>query len=148
MQNFGIGGNEVKGDASEAILEIPQNRTLMVQKLTNDAPIKPLIVEDLKNIDEVFNHYKPAVSVDFQDSSGVSFEETLRFAGLADFGTKGITAQSGFLKDLNIQKEQYQKIIKQLKSNKLLRKALENPDTRQAVIRSILAMMKELDEAK
>lgn len=148
MQNFGIGGNEVKGDASEAILEIPQNRTLFVQKLTSDAPIKPQIVEGLKNIDEVFDNYKPEVAVDFQDSSGVSFEETLKFKGLGDFGTKGITAQSTFLKNLNAQKEQYQKIIKQLKSNKLLRKALENPDTRQAVLQSIFAMMKELDEAK
>jgi hypothetical protein len=148
MQTYGIGGQEVKGDASEAILDIPQNRTLFAQKLTSDAPVKPKIVEGLKNIDEVFANYKPKVSVDFEDSSGAGFQEELRFGGLADFGVKGITAQSAFLQNLNVEKEQFQKIIKQLKTNKLLRKALETPDTRQAVLNSLYSMIKELEEAK
>lgn len=148
MQTYGIGGNEVKGDASEAILEIPQNRTLLVQKLTNDAPVRPEVVEGLKNIDEVFDHYKPQVEVDFEDNRGASFQENLKFSGLADFGVKGITAQSAFLQNLNLQKDQFQKIIKQLKSNKLLRKALESGDTREAVLNSLYAMIKELEEAR
>lgn len=148
MQTYGIGGQEVKGDASEAILEIPQNRTLFVQKLTNDPPVKPQIVEGLKNIDEVFANYKPKVQVEFEDNSGVSFQEELRFGGLADFGVKGITAQSSFLQNLTQEKEQFQKIIKQLKTNRLLRKSLENPDTRQAVLNSLYSMIKELEEAK
>ena len=148
MQTYGIGGQEVKGDASEAILEISQNRTLFAQKLTSDAPIKPKIVEGLKNTEEVFAHYKPKVSVDFEDSEGAGFQEELRFGGLADFGIKGITAQSSFLQNLNIEKEQFQKIIKQLKTNKLLRKSLENPETKQAVLSSLYAMIKELEEAK
>jgi len=148
MQMYGIGGNEVKGDASEAILEIPQNKTIMVQKLTQDAPIKPEVVEGLKNIDEVFAHFKPKVEVQFEDSNGTGFDENLMFSGLADFGIKGITAQSTFLQDLNLQKEQFQKIIKQLKSNKLLRKALENPESRQAVMNALYAMIKELEEAR
>jgi hypothetical protein len=148
MQMYGIGGNEVKGDASEAILEIPQNKTLMVQKLTHDAPVKPEVVEGLKNIDEVFAHFKPKVEVQFEDSNGAGFDENLSFGGLGDFGIKGITAQSAFLQNLNLQKEQFQKIIKQLKSNKLLRKALENPESRQAVMNALFAMIKELEEAR
>lgn len=148
MQMYGIGGNEVKGDASEAILEIPQNKTLMAQKLTSDAPVRPEVVEGLKNIDEVFAHFKPKVDVQFEDSNGAGFDENLTFSGLGDFGIKGITAQSAFLQDLNTQKEQFQKIIKQLKSNKLLRKALENPETRKAVMTSLYSMIKELEEAK
>ena len=34
--NYGIGGNEVKTDASEAFADIPQNRTLMAEKLTKE----------------------------------------------------------------------------------------------------------------
>ena len=34
LGNYGIGGNEVKIDASEGIAEIPQNRTLLVEQLT------------------------------------------------------------------------------------------------------------------
>jgi hypothetical protein len=46
-----------------------------------------------------------------------------------------------------MQKEQLQKIIKQLKSNKMMRKALENPETKQALLNSIYAMIKEVENA-
>lgn len=147
MDEYGIGGTEVKGDASEAILEISQNRTLMIEKLTAEPPVKPEIVEGLTSIDDVFNHFRPAVDIDFEDTEGKSKEEKLTFHNLADFGTKGIVAQSSVLKDLKIQKEQYYKIIKQLKSNNLLRKALANPETRQAILNAIYAMSKEIEQA-
>ena len=147
MQDYGIGGTEVKGDASEAISEIAQNRTLMVEKLTADAPYKPEIVDGLTSIDDVFNHFSPTINVDFEDSEGVSKEEELSFKGLADFGVKGITAQSEFLKDLTSQKEQFLKITKQLKSNKLLRKALENNETKEAMLNTIYALVKEIEES-
>jgi hypothetical protein len=147
MDEYGIGGTEVKGDASEAILEISQNRTLMIEKLTAESPVKPEIVEGLTSIDDVFNHFRPAIDIDFEDTEGKSKEEKLTFHNLADFGTKGIVAQSSVLKDLKIQKEQYFKIIKQLKSNNLLRKALANPETRQAILNAIYAMSKEIEQA-
>ena len=146
MQTYGIGGTEVKGDASEAISEIQQNRTLLVEKLSAEAPVKPEVVQGLTNIDEVFNHFKPQVGVEFQDSEGVSRQETLKFGNLADFGIKGITAQSEFLQNLTMQKEQLHKIIKQLKSNKMMRKALENSETKQAMLNSIYAMIKEIEQ--
>ncbi len=147
MQTYGIGGTEVKGDASEAISEIPQNKTLMIEKLTADPPVKPQIVEGLTTIDDVFNHFRPTVDVEFEDVEGKSKEEHLSFHNLADFGTKGIIAQSSSLQNLNMQKEQYFKIIKQLKSNKLLRKALENPETRQAILNAIYAISKEIEHS-
>jgi hypothetical protein len=144
---YGIGGTEAKGDASEAISDIPQNRTLMVEKFTAEPPIKPEITEGLTSIDDVFNHFRPQIDVEFTDSEGTGKEEKLAFQNLADFGTKGIVAQSEFLQDLTIQKDQFFKIIKQLKSNKLLRKALENPETKQATLNAIYALVKEIDQA-
>jgi len=148
MQEYGIGGTEVKGDASEAIAEIPQNRTLLCEQLTADAPIRPNIVEGLQTIDDVFEHFSPKVDVEFEDNEGATKQETLTFKGLADFGIKGITAQSQFLQNLSAEKEQYQKIIKQLKSNKLLRKALENADTKAGLLNVMYALIKELEEAQ
>lgn len=147
MQTYGIGGTEAQGDASEAISEIAQNKTLMIEKLTDEAPFKPDIVEGLTSIDDVFNHFSPTVDIDFEDAEGVSKEEELSFKGLADFGVKGITAQSQFLQDLTNEKEQFLKIIKQLKSNKLLRKALENVETKEAMLNTIYALAKEIEEA-
>jgi len=148
MSIYDIGGSEVKGDASEAMSELPQNRTLMVEKLTKDDPIKPEVVEDLKTIDEVFEHYSPTVKMEFTDDEGGARNETLKFKNLADFGVKGITNQSEFLQELTAKKEQNQKMIKQLKTNKLLKKAVEDEDYKAALLNSINALLKELESNK
>ena len=147
MEKYDIGGSEVKSDASEAVGDIPQNRTLMVEKLTADAPFKPEITEGLTSIEDVFNHFNPTVELEFEDVEGKSKEEQLRFNGLSDFGVKGMVAQSSVLQDLTLQKDQYYKIIKQLKSNKLLRKALENPESRQALLNALYALSKEIEQS-
>ena len=41
IYDYGIGGNEVNVDANESIADIPSNRTLLVQKLTDEAPVSP-----------------------------------------------------------------------------------------------------------
>lgn len=148
MSSYGIGGNEVKGDASEAIAEIPQNKTLVIEQLTADPPIKPEIVEGLQTVEDVFAHYKPEVEVEFQKEDGSTAKENLSFRNLGDFGVKGITSQSNFLKDLNTQREQYAKIGKQLKTNKLLRSAIENEDTKAALLDALRALIQELDDNK
>lgn len=146
--SYGIGGNEVKTDASEAFADIPQNRTLMAEKLTKDAPVKPEVVHGLQTIDDVFNHYKPELNLDFEDADGGSKKETLNFRGLGDFGVKGIINQSDFLKSNAVQKEEYLKVIKQLKTNKILKAALTDPDAKQALLDAIQGMMTELQTNK
>lgn len=148
MSSYGIGGNEVKGDASEAVADIPQNKTLVIEQLTADAPIKPEFVEGLQTVEDVFAHYKPEVEVEFQREDGSEAKEKLGFKNLGDFGAKGVTAQSNFLKDLNTQREQYAKIGKQLKTNKLLRSAIENEDTKVALLDALRALIAELEENK
>lgn len=146
--NYGIGGNEVKTDASEAFADIPQNRTLMAEQLTGDAPVKPEIVHGLQTIEQVFANYKPQVDVDFTDADGVEKKETLKFGNLGDFGVKGITEQSSFLKNVTTQQDQYQKIIKQLKTNKILKTALADGEAKSAMIDAIQALIQELNNNK
>jgi len=148
MAIYNIGGSEVKSDANESMSELPQNRTLMIEQLTKDPPVKPEVVEGLKSIDEVFEHFSPKVEMEFHDSEGGARKETLTFKNLGDFGIKGITNQSEFLKGLTAQKEQNQKIIKQLKTNKLLQKALENEEYKAAMLNAINALIKELKDNK
>ncbi|MEL0645236.1 MULTISPECIES: hypothetical protein [unclassified Olleya] len=147
-QTYGLGGTEVQTDANEAIQEIPQNRTLLVEKLTDSQPIKPEVVKGLKTVDEVFEHFKPEIDVDFEDEDGVGKKETLNFNHLGDFGAKGITRQSKFLKDLNTEKDQYVKIIKQLKTNKILKAALSDAEAKAALLESIRALITEIEENK
>lgn len=146
LSNFGIGGNEVPLDANEAIIEIAQNRTLIAQKLTGQTPIRPEIVEGLNTVEQVFEHFKPEVKINFEDAEGATKFEELKFKNLGDFGIKGVTAQSKFLTDLQMEKEQYQKIIKQLKSNKILKAALEDPDAKGALMETIEGLINELNQ--
>ena len=145
---YGIGGTEVKTDANEAFADIPQNRTLLVEKLTNDPAIKPVVQTGLKTVEEVFEHYKPEVEVEFEDSDGVGKKEMLHFSNLGDFGAKGITRQSGYLKDLDTEKDQYIKVVKQLKTNKILKTALADPEAKQALLDSIRALLTDIEENK
>jgi len=41
MFDFEIGGNEIKPESAEGIASIPFNRTLLAQKLTQEAPSTP-----------------------------------------------------------------------------------------------------------
>lgn len=145
MYNYGIGGNEVKVDASEAISDIANNKTLLVQKLTENDPPKPEAVYDLKTVEDVFAHFKPESSVDFETSDGSTKSETFRFANLGDFGVKKVVEHSPFLTNLNTEVDQYTKISKQFKTNKVLNSIVENPETKQALASALTALLHELN---
>ena len=148
MYNYGIGGNEVKLDASEAIADIANNRTLLVQKLTMNDAVKPEAVYDLKNVEEVFAHFKPQCNVDFQTEEGTTKSEELHFSNLGDFGVKSVIDQSNFLTNLNVEVEQYHKIAKQFKSNKVLKSLVENPESKQAFKDVLTALLHELNSSE
>lgn len=146
--NLGIGGTEVRSDAFEAFQDIQSNKVLMAEKLTDSPPVKPEIVEGLTNPEAVFEHFKPKVDMTFESEEGTMVRETLQFRNLGDFGVKGITAQSTFLGNLNAEQEQYQKIIKQLKTNKLLKAALTDGESRESLVHALEALLGELKTAK
>ncbi len=144
MFEYGVGGNEVKIDASEAIADIPFNRTLLVEKLTAEDPINPEKAEGLTTIEEVFQHFKPSIDVEFENEEGQNIKETFRFHTIADFLVKNMTQNSAFLKDLSSQKEFYNKTIRQLRSNKILQRALQNGETKAAFIEALQGLLDEL----
>ncbi|WMJ71884.1 hypothetical protein RCC89_01670 [Cytophagaceae bacterium ABcell3] len=144
MYNYGIGGNEVKADASEAISEIANNKTLLVQKLTANEPPKPEAVYGLKTVEEVFEHFKPVCKVEFETSEGGTKEEEFRFANLGDFGAKNVVKNSPYLSELDTEVNQYGKIAKQFKSNKILQNLLADPESNKALIDALTALLAEL----
>lgn len=146
LGNYGIGGNEVKMDASEGIAEIPQNRTLLVEQLTKDEPVAPEVVIGLTSIDEVFAHFQPEIDIEFADAEGAPVEENFRFHNVGDFSVKKMTEQSPFLSGLNAEKQFADRMEKSLRSNKVLQRVLENPVTRKAFVNTLSIMLGELKE--
>ncbi|GAB2530502.1 hypothetical protein [Spirosoma aerophilum] len=148
MFDYGIGGQERKLDVNESIVDIPQNRTLLIEKLTADPALRPEIVEGLKTVGDVFDHFQPQQDIEFETEEGSPISETLRFRALGDFGRKGVIAQSVYLQELNMTYEDLQRYVKQLKSNKILKTVLENPEAKAAYMSAIEAMIRELEEVK
>ncbi len=141
-----IGGEIVKTKGVEAIKDLQENRTMIVQKLTQNAPSKPEIVEGLKNIDDVFENFKPSAEVNFKDKEGSKVSEELNFKSLADFSLKGLTDNSSFLSDLKIQSETFQQVLRELKNNNRLKKAMTDEGGKVALVKSLMALIKELEE--
>ena len=69
---------------------IDQNKTLMIDQYTSDVePGNPEFVEDIHNIEDAFEHFKPKVDVTFTDENGGAVEETLHFGEIRDFEANG-----------------------------------------------------------
>lgn len=145
--DYGIGGNEVNVDANESIADIPSNRTLLVQKLTDDAPVSPEAIYGLQTIEDVFEHFSPSVELEMQNENGEDVNEIMTFKNLGDFDAKNVKEHSDFLSKLDVEKEQNTKIARQLSSNKALLKALANPETRQAIIDLLESSLDEIKNA-
>ena len=147
LYEYGVGGNEVKIDANEAIAEIPSNRTLLVQKLTEEAPLQPETTYGLETLEDVFERFQPSVELEFQDQEGNEIPEKLDFKGLSDFSAKKLKENSPFLSQLNIEREQYLKISRLPSSNKALLKSLSDEEARAEMIQVLEASLVELEDA-
>ena len=148
MFNYGVGGNEVKVDANEAIQEIQENKTLLVGKLTSEEAISPEIVTGLKTVEDVFAYFKPAVSVEHETYEGTTVNEEFNFKNVVDFTPKILVENSPFLKKLKLEEEQYNNIVRQLKTNKVLRGALSDAASKDALVQALKAIASELETKK
>jgi hypothetical protein len=84
-------------------------------------------------------------TVAFEDEEGQEKIENFKFHNVADFLVKNMTQTSPFLKDLDKKKDFYSKIMKQLRSNKILQKALQNGDSQAAFIEALQSCLAELE---
>lgn len=145
MFNYGVGGNEVKVDANEAIQEIQENKTLLVGKLTADESVSPEIVTGLKTVEDVFRYFQPSISIEHQDQEGASVKEDFKFNNVGDFTPNKLVENSPFLKNLSLEEEQYNNIMRQLRNNKVLRNILTDNTSKQALIQALKAVATELE---
>ncbi|WP_199724516.1 type VI secretion system contractile sheath small subunit [Taibaiella sp. KBW10] len=146
MYNYGVGGNEVKVDANEAIQDIQENKTLLVSKLTTDEPFVPEVVTGLKTVEDVFKRFQPAISVEHESEDGTTVSEEFRFKNLGDFTPKNMTQNSEYLSNLSLEEEQFNKIIRQLRNNKVLRNVLADGGSKEALIQALKAVAAELEQ--
>jgi hypothetical protein len=129
----------------EGFVEISPNKTLFIQKLTNESPINPEVIEGLQTVEQVFEHFKPECNVELDKEDGSTVKENFRFSGLGDFDPKNLTNSSAYLKNFSMENDAYLKMIKQLKTNKSLKNVIENPETKNAFVNALKALAAELE---
>ena len=137
-------------ESSAKVSLIDQNKTLMIDQFTSDAePGNPEFVEDIQNINDAFEHFKPKVEVDFVDEEGGSVNETLKFGEIRDFeadGGKGRLVQnSQFLSGVKAKIDVNTKIRKSIEQNRKLRDILKEEGSRQELKAMLQAMLDELN---
>lgn len=128
---------------------IDQNKTLMIdQYTTNVEPGNPELIEDIQNIDDAFEHFKPQVEVDFVDEEGGSVNETLHFSEIRDFEAQGgkgkLVENSAFLSGIKAKIDTNVKVRKSIEQNRKLRDILKDQNSRDELKEMLQAMLAEL----
>ena len=125
----------------------------MIDQYTTDVEAgNPEFVEDIQNINDAFERFKPKVDVTFTDEEGGAVEETLKFGELRDFeanGGKGrLVENSPFLSGVKMKIETNAKIRKSIEQNRKLRDILKEAGSREELKTVLQSMLDELEEAK
>ena len=131
---------------------IDQNKTLMIDQYTSDVEAgNPEFVEDITNIDDAFQHFKPKVDVTFTDAEGGAVEETLKFGEIRDFEAQGgkgrLVQNSPFLSGTKEQIDTNVKIRKSIEQNRKLRDILKEAGSRGELKEMLQSMLDELNAA-
>ena len=140
-------------ESSAKVSLIDQNKTLMIDQYKADVEAgAPEFVENIQNINDAFEHFKPKIGVTFTDEEGGAVEETLKFGELRDFeanGGKGrLVENSPFLSGVKMKIETNQKIRKSIEQNRKLRDILKEAGSREELKEVLQSMLSELEEAK
>lgn len=139
----------VDEESGSNVSALDTNKTLMIDQYTSDAQGEdPELFEDAKTLDDVFQHFKPNVEVDFTDEDGGSISETLYFNSIKDFeanGGKGnLVANSEFLSDKKASMDSYAKVRKQIEQNKKLREILKDAGSKEELKDYLEYLLNEL----
>ena len=110
-------------------------------------PGVPEIVDHLYTIEDVFKYFDPNIDVNFLDKEGQDVTENFQFSNVGDFSVKSMTQRSPFLNNLSIRKEFYEKVVKQLRSNKVLQRVIANNDTKAAMLIILKELKKQVEES-
>lgn len=136
-------------ESGAEVNEIDNNKTLYIDQFTSEAPMDPELVQDVHNISDAFEQFKPNVDVDFFDAEGGMVSENLHFNEIRDFeadGGKGKLVQnSEFLSGLKSKIDVHAKMRKSIKDNRKLAQILKDAGSRDELKAMLQAMLSELE---
>ena len=129
-----------------AVPDIPDNRILYVQQLTDEPADEPEFINDCRNLADVFNRFQPSKEVEMEDADGGAIPQTINFKSMKDFGKDGIINQSEFLKEADAKRNIYNDFKGALTKQQLIQ-VLSDADSKAAYLKMISNLIEELEAA-
>jgi hypothetical protein len=132
---------------------LPTNLTLIAMPLKGaDAPRKPEEVPDeyLKSTESVMEWAGPQVKAKMKTGNPENPEadETVRFqGGIEAFTPTAIKKNSPWLRRLEAEFQAGEALVDRIDKNPQFRKALDDPDTREAIITKLMEIIAELESS-
>lgn len=134
-------------EAVDGVIEFPQDKTLYIDQFTDNPPIKPGEVFRPKTVADVFDHYQPEKKdVRLTNREGQIVKENFKFRSINDFDDKNLIEQSSYLHGLQEAVDAYKNIEQQLIKNKVLKRALNDDESRQNLVDALKALLAELQQ--
>lgn len=159
-KNFTV--NAVDEESGSSIDALITNKTLIIDQYTGDADDisydeqmvedenKKTLLENAHDIKDVFDFYKPQVTVEFTTADNGIETETISFTELRDFEAKGGNGQlierSKFLSNAKSEIDNTAKIRKQIEQNRKLGQILKDPKGREEFKTYLELLLNELEE--
>ena len=130
---------------------ISQNKTLYIGQFTN-LVAEPELYQGATNINQVFEHFKPSIEVDFKDENGDTHEEVVGFNEMKDFevnnGNGQLITNNSFLLNLKSSIDANAKMKKQIEQSKRIRDILGNKQSKQELREVLQYLLDELENSK
>jgi predicted component of type VI protein secretion system len=129
-----IGANELKDtDLSKSIEQLRSNRSILVMPLNENAGQEPELTQ-CQTIKEVFERYRPEAEITVRNEAGEAEESKLQFRDIKDFSPESVIRMTPTLRSMKTEVAILQDLIKQVRQNATLRKALGKPEEREKLL--------------
>ena len=140
-------------ESNAKVSPLDNNKSIIIDQYTSDVEVgNSELFEGPKTMQDVFNHFKPSVEVQFEDEQGGIVTEQLHFNEMRDFeanGGKGnLVANSAFLSDAKSKVDVSAKIRKQIEQNRRLRDILKDEEGKAELKELLEELLKEIKEQK
>ena len=148
-----IGPVDVPEETNSGLVLLPTNNTLIAMPFKGeDGPRKPeeIPAEYAKSVETIMEFTQPEVKVKLKTGNPDNPEnnETIRFqGGVAAFSPKSIKKNSPMLRKLEAEFQASEALVDRIDKNAQFRKALDDPNAKEAIIAILKEVISELDNS-
>ena len=140
-------------ESNAKVTPLDNNKSIIIDQYTSDVEVgNSELFENPKTMQDVFDHFKPSVNVEFEDEQGGIVSEQLHFNEMRDFeanGGKGnLVTNSPFLSNAKSKVDVSAKIRKQIEQNRRLRDILKDAEGKAELKELLEALLQEIKEQK